>query len=71
MNAMLLNAYGWTKSNAFKIIQYLTTLTPQAAIFWILESASIASIFKTTKYLSVTFYLYLSYMCLSLEKKSS
>ena len=48
----------------------LPTLTPQAAIFGILESSSMTPFLKT-KYLSITFYLYLSCMCLSPEKKSS
>ena len=48
----------------------LPTLTPQATIFGILESSSMTPFLKT-KYLSITFYLYLSCMCLSPEKKSS
>ena len=45
----------------------LPTLTPQAAIFGILESASNDSILKIIKYILTTLYLHLSFMRLSPE----
>ena len=47
----------------------LPTLTPQAAIFGILNPHAMTPFLRTIKYLSITFYSYLSYMCLSPEKK--
>ena len=51
----------------------LPTFTPQVALLGIFEYASNDSTVKTMKYIvfkqSITFYLYLSYMCLSPEKK--
>ena len=46
----------------------LPTLTPQVAIFRILESASNGSLFKSKVFINHIL-LYLSYMCLNPEKK--
>ena len=47
----------------------LPTLTPQAAILGILESTSNGTTFENNKVFIITFYLCLSYICLSPEKK--
>ena len=55
----------------FKNILILPTSTPQTAIFGILDSVSNNSFLETIKYLSITFYLYLSYMSVNPEKRNS
>ena len=47
----------------------LPTLTPQAAFLCFLIPKTMTTFLKTTKYLSITYYKYLSYMCTSPEKK--
>ena len=49
----------------------ISNLTPQAVLFRTLDSVKNKHFFENSKSLSITFYLYLSYTSINLEKINS